>query len=199
MEEAQPQASRLLRYTKKLPGYRRARRRVQRSLRTNVLARRVVRRIASLGGLPVSTHPRQTDTRGLAYPPVGRLLQGRARAPLPTLIVSLVDVPEERLPEVVREVASWQVLTAGFRPVFLLGTPVLAVVRAYGYGVEIVPDAASWGLSHEESAERLHSRVGSMTEIYRASGLLEVGSEGLSAMQVAFLSHLPVPVPGPPA
>lgn len=184
-----------LRTARSLPGYRTSRTGVQQAVRRSPTARRALLRLAGFGGLTLESDGEDLGQEvQTGYPAVGLVLQGRVREPLPTVLVHLLEVPDERVAEVVHDVAVWQLLTAAFRPVFLVRQAGLAPVRAYGYVAELAAEADAWGMSPERWRSWVQTRIGSMTAHYHASGLLEVGPAGLSPGQMAFLSHLRSPL-----
>lgn len=183
---------------RRAPGYRRLRTQVRRALRTP-LGRVLVRRAAVLAQLvpaagrssgeqPSSGRP--SAGLGLAQ---GTVLPQAAQVRLPTVLVDLTEVPDEHVPGVVREVARCQVLGAGFTPAFLGRDAVLGAARTLGYVAETLPAPSAWGLSAQEWDDLRRDRVASMTRHYRARGLLEVGTGGLTPAQAAFLVSVPVP------
>lgn len=168
-----------------LRGYPRLRRAVYRAMRSET-GGRVLGRAARWGGLPLP----EPDETGPDHPAPGRRMAALGVTGLPTLLVDLTAVPDDRVAAVLDEVAVWQELTAALRPVVLVRPTGLGAVRVHGWVAEIVPDAAEWGRDEQEAQEVLAERVGSMTMTYRARGLLQVGPEGLTTAQRAFLSHL---------
>lgn len=171
-----------LRRIRTLPGYTGARGAVYRSMRTPTAHRALVR-VARWGGLTVP------EGQPSDYPTPGHRMAELGVTGLPSLLVDLTAVADEQLPPVIEELAVWQEITAGFRPVLLVNPAGLTVARRYGFVAEILPDAATWGA--ETGGDEIRAaRVGSITSTYRAHGLLEVGAQGLSVSQRAFLSHL---------
>lgn len=166
----------VLRAARSAPGSGQAVEVLRGRLSSSPAARAVARRVAGLTGQQVvqvaAVQP---------YPPPGWHLAGQLLPDLPVLLVDLASVPGDRVTEVVTEVARWQLLTAGFRPVFLAADgAALAAARAHGHLAELALPGAG-----------LAEQVGSMTRHYRAVGLLEVGTDGLSGAQLAFLANLP--------
>jgi hypothetical protein len=169
------------RLTRRMPGYRFVRRRALPRIRQSTAARALAQRI----------FPTESVVHGPG-PPVdvaaGRLLAGLGTERLPVVLVSLVGVADdlgdrvaigELVDEVIDDVAELQVLGAGFRPVFLLDTPVFTRARSYGYVVELVTPRTAWSAESPDWSEYVAARVASMTTTYGISAVITVGPKGL--------------------
>lgn len=108
----------------------------------------------------------------------GTVLGGIGSERLPVVLLLLVGTPVERIGDVAEEVASVQVLGAGFRPVFVIDSPVFAPIRRFGYVVELVVARNSWSADGSWS-EYLRRRVASMMDLYSARAVITVGADGL--------------------
>ncbi len=176
-------ASRLAR---RMPGYRWVRRRAVPRIRQSAAARALVYRLFATGS---------RGSAASAEAPLelaaGRLLAGLGTERLPVILLSLVGLADgiadhaatsTIVDAVIDEVAECQVLGAGFRPVFLLDTPIFSRARSYGYVVELVTPRTAWPGEPTDWSEYLATRVASMTTIYGISTMITVGPGGLDDM-----------------
>lgn len=158
-----------MRHMRRLPGYRYARRTMVPRIRRSATARAVVHRLFAIDGkqrTPLDVAP-------------GNLLAGVGVERLPVVVIVMFNLSADRVDEVVAEVAELQVLTAGFRPVFVTDTPQLGTARRYGYPVELLVDEAGWDDSQPWSTY-LRSALTAIFAAYRSNASLVVGPAGLS-------------------
>lgn len=175
-------ARKIARRLPSVPGYRYARRTLLPRVRESSTARAVAKRIFELD----VASGRMTDLAP------GNLIAGIGTENLPVVVIVALDVPAEALPDLVDDVARRQVLTAGFRPVFVLGTPDFAAPRRYGYVTELIVPEETW--PHEESwHDYVSDRLASIVGRYRASAALHIGRDGMTPAQALVLSSVGAP------
>ena len=175
-EDPLRRAARLARRT---PGYRWIRRRAVPRIRQSATARVLAFRLFAM------------ESNGSAAPlqlEAGRLLGGVGAERLPVILLSLIGLADgvgdnasisEVADAVIDEVAEWQVLGAGFRPVFLLDAPAFSRARSYGYIVELVTPRKAWSGEGADWSEYVAARVASMVTTYGVSAVIAIGSDGL--------------------
>ncbi len=163
-----------MRRARRLPGYRTVRRQVLGRIQRSGTARELMGRVFEISAERGSATPMIRD-----FPPAGRLLAGRGVAELPVAVVSLVGVPAETVGEVVDEIARIQVLTAGFRPVFVLDGPQLGSPRRYGYVAEMIVPASEWSFPDQDWGGYAAARIASITQTYAAQLTMAVPATGL--------------------
>jgi hypothetical protein len=161
------------------PGSRLVRRRVVRTLRSSPTARRLAQQVFAVrpaqGGIPVDVS-------------AGALLGGLGTEQLPVALVLLVGTPPDAVGAVVQEVAELQVLSASFRPVFVLDSPTFGPVRRYGYPVELVIRRDEWTDPATSWEEYLTMRITSIQNHFQSTGMVRVGPQGLDEVDRAVLS-----------
>lgn len=164
---------------RRLPGAERARRNVPQLLRRNKALRSMARRLYAID----AAAPVPSDVAA------GKLLDGVGTESLPVVLVVTLGADSGTIEEMVDEVARLQVLTAGFRPVFVTDLPAFETFRRYGYPAELLLPADGWQGqgSWEEYARRL---IGLMFDGYRATASVTVGPEGLDPAGRAVLGSL---------
>jgi hypothetical protein len=118
----------------------------------------------------------------------GNVLGGVGTELLPVLLVVMLNVPPPTVSTVVEEVAELQVLSAGFRPVFVVDTPTFTPFRTFAYPVELVIAEHDWTDSRHTWAPYLQSRLASIQRHFRCSGALILKSDGLGVVERAFLA-----------
>ena len=134
-----------MRQARRLGAYRTVRRQVLGRIQGSSTARELMHRVFEISAVP------GFNTRIIPdCPPPGRLLTGREAATLPVAVISLLGVPAETVDEVVDDIARLQVLTAGFRPIFVLDSPHLGSPRRYGYVAELIVSAADWSFADQD-------------------------------------------------
>lgn len=183
-----PWARTVARHARRVPGYRKLRSEVLPRIRASRTAREVASRVFDFDTKP---------DRSAVFLSAGNLLAGRGLDNLPVVIVSLVGVPRDRIAGVVEEVARIQVLTAGFRPVFVLETPELGAVRRYGYPVELLIEPSAWSVADQAWEEYACARLASVKRTYQASSLVAVPSSGLGVSGRLLLQSLDTLGPPP--
>lgn len=160
------------------PGSRTVRRRAVKALRRNRTARRLAQQIWAVRparrGVPVDVT-------------AGTLLGGLGTEQLPVVLVVMIGTPAALVEPVVEEVAELQVLTAAFRPVFVLDSPAFGPVRRYGYPVELVTGRVDWTDTATTWEEYLGTRMASICRHFRSTGTVRVGPDGLDAVDRALL------------
>lgn len=175
--------------TKDVPPFRRARRRVVKALRRNRRARRLAHQIFAVRGTRTSLTLAPADLAA------GNLLGGVGTETLPVVLVLLIERPLDDVASVVQEVAELQVLTASFRPLFVIDTQAFAAVRRFGYPVELVISRADWNDARAEWNDAagswdtyLRQRLASIVKRYRTSGAVRATSGTLDPIDRALLS-----------
>lgn len=151
---------RVVRRARRLPGYRRLRRGILIRLRTSETAKDIVSRVYS-GADPRRKRLPQT------YPNPGTLMGGLGAETLPVAVVSLLEVPAEKVDDIVADVARLQQMSAAFRPVFVLDSPRLDALRPYGYVGELLVSADDWSFTDVRWSDYATRR---MSDIYRRYG-----------------------------
>ncbi|MDT0202926.1 hypothetical protein [Nocardioides sp. AE5] len=179
-------------YSKSLPhrALRRARRspRVQKAagkvltkIRSSDNAREVVNRIFAGSRHRHSGPPRR-------YPPAGNLLAGTGLDHLPVAMVSLLATPAEQVDEVIDEIARLQVLTAAFRPIFVMTHPRLDAPRRYGWATELLIspeewERSGWDETEEPWEEYAAARIAQAIDLHDPALMVHVPAEGIDAAQ----------------
>jgi hypothetical protein len=153
-----------------MPGYRYARRRVLPRVRANRSALSLVKRVFSIDG----TQSTPMDVTA------GNLLGGVGAERLPVVVVIMIGTPAAQVPSIVDDVARTQVLTAGFRPVFVMDTPALAAPRAYGYPVELLIDRDAWFAPDQSWDDYVSRRLWSVYRTYRPTATVTADSGALT-------------------
>lgn len=180
LDVSEDQLLRAARLARRMPGYRWVRRRAVPRIRRSAAARTLAR-----GILPTEP-PRGSGPPGDVPP--GRLLAGIGVEQLPVILFSLVGMSDgaadhaavgHLVDAVIDEVAEWQLLGSGFRPVFLLDTPAFGRARVYGYLVELVTPRCGWVGEPVEWSGYVGARVASMRTCYGVSAVVCVGPDGL--------------------
>lgn len=167
----QPKPSRrhVARIIRRVPGYRYARRSVLPRVRASPSAQSLVKRVFDIDAEQAA--PLDVEA--------GNLLGGVGVERLPVVAVIMISVPSDRIGDVVDDVARLQVLTAGFRPVFVMDTPMFGATRRYGYPVEFLTARSSWDDSPDSWGEYAGSRIRSVIATYRTSATVSVHPSGL--------------------
>lgn len=171
---------RVMRHMRRIPGYRFARRTMVPRIRHSLTARAVVHRIFDVDA---GQHTPLDVT-------AGNLVAGVGAERLPVVAVIALDIGSaEQLDQLVEEIAELQVLTAGFRPVFVLATPRLGAPRAFGYPVELLTPESEWA---DEQPWQEYARVtlASIFSVYRTTASLVVSPGGLSSTDRLILASL---------
>lgn len=117
-----------------------------------------------------------TGVGGTVFLGSGHLLAGAGLENLPVVVLSLVGTPAEEVAPQLDAVAREQVLTAGFRPVVVLDSDHLALVRGYGWPVELVITEADWLAADGAWGDYLEHRLQQIRRDYQASALLPLGA-----------------------
>lgn len=164
----------IARLARRVPGYPFARRILIPRIRANTVFRAIAHR---LWVTEVTVDGRGADLAA------GNLLAGVGLQVLPVVMFALPDVPETELEPVVDDIAGIQLLTAGFRPVLLLGRPDFGAARKYGYVAELMPPVAAGQTDQVRYWERLRHAYGTAL-------VCEVTEGGLTPTQRAFLLSL---------
>ncbi len=174
-----------MRQARRLRAYRIVRRQVLGRVQRNSTARELVNRVFEISDAPGSNTQVIPDC-----PPAGRLLAGRGVATLPVAVISLVGVPDGTVDEVVDEIARLQVLTAGFRPIFVLDGPQLGSPRRYGYVAEMLVSASAWNFPDQDWEKYAAARISSITATYGAQLTMAVPASGLDRGSAVVLQSL---------
>lgn len=179
-------ARRTVRRVRSVPLLDSAASRVTRRLRRSTLARAAVSRTFNID---------VSGGSGSVFLGSGNVIGGLGLDALPIVVLSLLDTPEEQVPELLEQVAREQLLTGGFRPVIVLGGDHFAQVRRFGWPVEMIIARDDWtgewaGTGDWETyADR---RLQEIRREYRACALLPLAED--QPLTVTFLRSL-----GPPA
>ncbi len=168
------------RVARTVPGYRRLRRVLVPKLRRNRALRTMAHRIWAV---------RRPGTGGRLGPSdvaAGSLLAGVGTENLAVVAVVVIGVEPEALGPLVDEVAAEQLVSAAFRPVFVMDAPGFGAVRRYSYVSELVVPAADWG--HESPyQDYLDERFRSIRDAYGVATFVRVPSSGLDEATRAVL------------
>lgn len=156
------------RMARRLPGYRYARRTLLPRVRANATARSLVKRVFDVD----AAQRVPLDVTG------GTLLGGVGVERLPVVVVIMLGVPAGQVGSVVDEVAQLQVLTAGFRPVFVMDVPELGAARRFGYPAELLTAEADW--SDVSTPWNLYAsrRLASIVDAFSSSATVVVNPNG---------------------
>lgn len=157
------------RLAKRLPGYRYARRTLLPRLRENSTVRGLAKRVFELDA---------GDGRLVDVAP-GTLLGGVGVERLPVVAVIALGLRGDDLDDAVDEVARLQVLTAGFRPVFVLTEPDFGAARRFGYVVELLIGEDHWAPADGRWADYRDQRISTVVNRYRTAATVVLGSHGL--------------------
>ncbi|MDD9205578.1 hypothetical protein PU560_03735 [Georgenia sp. 10Sc9-8] len=129
---------------------------------------------------------------GSVFLHAGKHLVGTRTENLPVVIVLICDATAEAVRTVTEEVAAEQVLSAGFRPVFVLDRPEMAAVRSHGYPVELLVPRDAWDEELFGPWERyLLNRLSTMRTDYSAAAVLPVRGAHLGQDELFVLRTLP--------
>lgn len=169
----------LARLARRVPGYPMVRRALLPRVRESTILRSIARKLWVTEVLP--------DGRG-ADLTAGNLLAGIGLDSLPVAIFDLSDVAVDSIGAVVDDIATLQLLTAGFRPVLVLPTADFGYPRKYGFPAELMPSSAG-------PSDSVQFWQG-VRRAYGTTILFDVGADGLSKAQKAFLSASPAGIEG---
>lgn len=158
------------RLARRIPGYPRARRVLVPRVRRNVMLRAIAHK---LWVTEVAVDGRGADLTA------GKLIEGVDTHTLPVILFVLPDVSTEQQELAADQIAAIQVLTAGFRPVFVFPQPDFGPARRHGYPAELLP-ASRRGGDLVEYWQRLRDTYGSVL-------ICEIAPEGLSSVQRSYL------------
>lgn len=163
----------LVRRSRRMPRTQAAVRKVASGLRSNQLARTAISRAFDMDLEGVG---------GTVFIDGGNLLAGDGLDNVPVVVLSLVGVSPDLVPERLEEIGREQLLTGGFRPIIVIDGDHFAAVREYAWPVELVLSAQQWDdqpdLRDDEGWEAyLTRRYQSIRRNYRAAALLEFGPE----------------------
>jgi len=182
---------RLKRRVRQLPGASIAQARLPNLLRRNRAFRALVRRVYAIDG----------STRVPVDVAAGRVLDGVGTENLPVVLVVVLGAERPTIDRTVDDVARLQLMTAAFRPVFVIDTPAFASMRKYGFPAEVLIPASQWSdaeYTWEEYARRL---LALMLDGYSATASVTVGPQGLDTAARVLLGslHPGARSPGPSA
>lgn len=174
-----------MRQARRLRAYRTVRRQVLGRIQRSGTARELMHRVFEIAAVP------GFNTRIIPdCPPPGRLLTGRGAEILPVAVISLLGVPGGAVDDIVDDIARLQVVTAGFRPIFVLDGPYLGSPRRYGYVAEMVVSAADWSFADQDWEEYAAARMAAITATYGAQLTLAVPVTGLDLGATVVLRSL---------
>lgn len=156
-----------------MPGYRRVRGSVLNRLRDSDTAKDVVSRVFSGTG----TGKHRIPTR---YPSAGTLIAGLGADHLPVAVVYLLDVPEHKVDEVVDDIARLQLMSAAFRPIFVMDSPRLDAARRYGYAAELLVSPDHWTFNDVRWDDYAARRTADIFRRYKASLSITVPPSGVN-------------------
>ena len=151
-------------------------------LRSSKTARKVVSRMFDFDDSGIG---------GTFFLGAGNVIGGLGLDNLPVVVVNLVGADPDAVPGLVEAVAQEQVLTGGFRPVFLIDGDYFAEIRQYDYPVDHVIPKASWPGASEDWERYVVDRLRQMRRSYSAIALVDPIRAGDTAM--LFLSTLDAP------
>jgi len=140
-------------------------------LRDSRLVREVVSRVLDLDGVG-----------GTVFLSAGHQLAGQGLDNVPVVILSLVGVADDQVPDLVEEIAREQVLTGGFRPVLVISADHFGTIREFGWPVELVIAEHTWSAQEHLGDDRgweayLERRLQQIRRHYRAVALMPFGPE----------------------
>lgn len=178
---------RAARVARKVPGYPKLRRALVPRLRRNKALRTVAHRIWAV---------RRTDRRRGAPSSditAGSLLDGVGTENLPVVGVIALDLTPEQVRELVDVVAEEQLLTAAFRPLFVLDQPAFAATRRYSYVAELVVPADGWEVHGAAGGwgDYLTQRLSSIQDVFGVATWIRVPAKGVDTVLLAQLRALP--------
>lgn len=139
----------------------------------------VARRVASFA---IRIAPRQLEDLQRTWDPFptpGRLIAGQGHERLPVVIINLIGEDVPTITQLVDEIAALQLATAGFRPVFVLDQPALAITRRYGFATELVMEPAAWPFDQRWD-DYVARRLRDILSTYGAKVMINPSAEGLS-------------------
>lgn len=168
--------------TRRIPGVGPLRRRTVQAMRGNAALRALVKRVYSIdAALPVP----------LDVAP-GRVLGGVGAEALPVTLVIVLGTDRPTFETTVDEIARLQLITAGFRPVIVTDQPSFAVVRRYGYPMELLSPRDLWEAEDTDTSwdEYARERIALVHATYRASASVTLGPDGLDWRGRLLLSSL---------
>ena len=166
-------AKRLVRRARRLPGYRWLRRNAVGRIRRSETAREVVNRVFAGSGSGSRRIPRR-------FPHAGNLLDGLGVDQLPVAVISLIGVPNEKVGEVIDDIARLQILSASFRPVFVMDCPKLDSPRRYGYVAELLIAPSEWAFPDIRWSSYAAERLSDIVQRYEASIAVTVPPSGMT-------------------
>lgn len=171
------------RLVRRVPGYRRLRRTLVPKLRRNRTLRTVAHRIWAV---------RRTDRRHRVPSSdltAGSLLGGVGTENLPVVGIIAFEQSVQALGGLVDVVAEEQLLSAAFRPLFVLDQPAFATTRTYGFPTELVRPAPETG-AEGEWGDYLQRRLASIQDTFGVSTWIRVPAEGVDTVLLAQLRSL---------
>lgn len=164
---------RALRRARRSPGFQRMSGRILDKIRSSEEARELANRIFAGTASPAG------NSGFRRHPPVGNLLGGIGLDNLPVAMISLLSTAEEHFDEVVDEIARLQVLTAAFRPIFVMTKPRLDAPRRYGWATELLLDPADWNQPGESWAEYAATRIADAVAIHQPAVMINIPDGGV--------------------
>ena len=172
---------RLVKVTRRVPGYRRLRRLVLLRIQQSTIVRALVKQVFPL---------QATMTAPVDVTP-GRVITGDGTRALPVIAVVMVGLPDEKVYAVVDEVAELQLLGAGFRPVLISDSPILSAALQFGYPLELLVSEQKWLRDGQGSwIGYVGSRISLAVSAYRASLVVHATVAGLDGITKAMLDSL---------
>jgi len=170
----------LARTARKLPGYRNLRRTLVPRIRRNKVARMVAHRIFGSGG----------RRGGGADLSAGTVLDGVGTERLPVVVIMITGATDQRCRRIVEQVATAQLLGAGFKPWFVLDSPVFAPFRSYGYAVDLLVARDAWASADRTWEEYVGHRLARLVATFAAAATVRIDGDELSPIDAALLSDL---------
>lgn len=156
--------SRLARSAQRLPVGKEQVGRVAVRLRSSKTARKVVSRMFDFDDSGIG---------GTFFLGAGNVVGGLGLDSLPVVVVNLVGADPDAVPGLVEQVAQEQVLTGGFRPVFLIDGDYFAEIRQYAYPVDHVVPQSDWSEEMGDWEGYVVDRLRLMRRSYSAVALID--------------------------
>lgn len=149
-------------------------------MRASKTVRRLAKRVFEL----------DTSGGGIVDVAPGNLLGGVGTERLPVVAIIALETRPEAVPGLVDDVARLQLLSAGFRPIFILTASDLAPIRHYGYVAELLIPEADWPHQHRRWQDYRDERLNTVMHRYRTLATVTAGPTSLHATSRTILGAL---------